>query len=653
MSTSDRIPGSREEDAWLSDGQLKRVGPAEEEPFQAAVPTRMISNGEYMPHPQTAKQKHVEHRVKEIADRAAKRLGISRRDFVAGSGGMAASFLAMNEVYGKSFFDVDPTELYEPSVAAAHAPPRDLFVFDDQTHIVRSSTNTPQGLRALAQGPGPVSYGAGFATNPFNGTGGNPLGPDELGGLWTPWNPAQLGPDSPPNPGAATTVLGEFHLGQYINRMYLESQTSVSIISNANIALFTPAGGGTAVPANNISESLSSEILTGWQTGQCRDFINSLAGSTRALAHGQIYPGPGNLADPLFGDYTQWQIENMQPDSWKGYNVAFAASAAPGATFARWRLDDEAIAYPTYQVIARNRAQLKRHPGFFNICIHKGLSASETQPGGPNNLPDFGNPDDIVKVATDWPHFNWIIYHACFRPNFYDLQAFIDIENQAGAMQPTTLTDSDGRTFPNIRWTTQFAQIAAGKYVAGAEPTSTSPASRRRLRNVYAELGTTMASMIVTFPTVWAHMIGQLLYYFGEDNILFGSDSLWYGGPQWQIEAFWRTQIPEDIRRRWGYPKLTTEAKRKILGLNSARLYDLPVATRRYGDGRLASYPHNPQLRPGGFMDEVLQGVGYPANVTPAEVVASNDRFTTMKGWADDLKLRRSTTRYGWMRTDA
>ena len=207
MSTSDRIPGSREEDAWLSDGQLKRVGPAEEEPFQAAVPTRMISNGEYMPHPQTAKQKHVEHRVKEITDRAAKRLGISRRDFVAGSGGMAASFLAMNEVYGKSFFDVDPTELYEPSVAAAHAPPRDLFVFDDQTHIVRSSTNTPQGLRALAQGPGPVSYGAGFATNPFNGTGGNPLGPDELGGLWTPWNPAQLGPDSPPNPGAATTGL--------------------------------------------------------------------------------------------------------------------------------------------------------------------------------------------------------------------------------------------------------------------------------------------------------------------------------------------------------------------------------------------------------------------------------------------------------------
>jgi len=218
------------------------------------------------------------------------------------------------------------------------------------------------------------------------------------------------------------------------------------------------------------------------------------------------------MADPLFGDYTQWQIENMQPDSWKGYNVAFAASASPGAPFARWRLDDEAIAYPTYAVIARNADQLKKHPGFFNICIHKGLSANGTQPGGPNNLPDFGNPDDLVKVATDWPQFNWIMYHSCIRPSFWVLQSLQDIENLPGAMPPTLLVDSHGHAVPNIRWSSQFAQIAAGRYVAGAEPTSRSPSSTRRLPNLYAELGTTMASMIVTFPTVWSHLIGQLLY---------------------------------------------------------------------------------------------------------------------------------------------
>jgi predicted TIM-barrel fold metal-dependent hydrolase len=648
MSTSERSPGSREEDAWLSDEQLERCAPAEAEPFQAPVPTRMVSNGEYMPHPQTGKQKHVEMRVKEIADSAAKRLGITRRQFLQGTGGMAASFLAMNEVYGANF-NVSQTELFEPAAREENGPPRDLFVFDDQTHIVRSSRNTPQGLRALAQGPGSVSTAGGYRFNPFNGLGGNPAGVDELGNAWTTWNPAQLGPDSPPNPGPPTTLLGEFHLGEYIKRLYLEAQTTVSIISNANIALFTPPGGGTPGPATNIHDSLVSEILTGWQTAQCRDFINRLAGSTRALAHGQIYPGPGNTADPLFGDFTQWQIDNMQPDSWKGYNVAFAASGSPGLPFARWRLDDEQIAYPTYEIIARNRHQLKKRPGFFNICIHKGLSANGTQPGGPNNTPDFGNPDDMVKVATDWPQFNWIIYHSCIRPSFWVLQSLQDIENRAGAMDPTMLTDSDGHSVPNIRWSTQLAQIAAGKYVAGAEPTSTSPSSTRRLRNIYAELGTTMASMIVTFPTVWAHLIGQLLYYMGEDNIVFGSDSLWYGGPQWQIEALWRFQIPESIADKWDYPELTRAAKRKILGLNSARLYGLPAATFRYGQGGLGAYTAAPELQPGGAMDSVLRGVGYPTPVVPVGSLPE-DRLSRLRKWADELALGRNNTRRGWIR---
>ncbi len=83
----------------------------------------------------------------------------------------------------------------------------------------------------------------------------------------------------------------------------------------------------------------------------CRDYINALAGSRRAFAHAQIYPGVGNLEDPAFGDYTQWQIEYCQPDSWKGYCIADAASAFPGAEFTQWRLDDEVIAYPTYAVI--------------------------------------------------------------------------------------------------------------------------------------------------------------------------------------------------------------------------------------------------------------------------------------------------------------
>ena len=97
-------------------------------PLHSPVPTRMISNGEYMPVPQTDAQKRVEARVEELADEASHRLGISRRQFLCGSGGMAAALLAMNDVYGR-FFDVSPDELYEPAAHAQAAPPNDLFVF--------------------------------------------------------------------------------------------------------------------------------------------------------------------------------------------------------------------------------------------------------------------------------------------------------------------------------------------------------------------------------------------------------------------------------------------------------------------------------------------------------------------------------------------
>jgi predicted TIM-barrel fold metal-dependent hydrolase len=648
MAKSDRAPESREEDAWLSDAQLDKVLPAEAESFQAPVPTRMISNGEYMPHRQTVRQKRVEDRVKQLAEEASRRLNISRRRFLESAGGLAASFIAMNEVYGHELFKVSENEMFDDGHHAHNGPPRDLFVFDDQTHIVRTSQNGPNALRALAQGPGSASTAAGFKTNPFNGVGGNAAGVDELGSAWTPWNPTQLHPDAPLNSGAPTTVAGEFHLGQYINRLYLQAQTSVSIISNANFALFTPPGSTVPRAAQEIAESLENEILTGWQTSQCRDFINHLAGAQRALAHGQIYPGYGNIHDPKFGDYTQWQIENMQPDSWKGYNVALAASAGVNEPYTRWRLDDEVIAYPTYEIIKRNRHQLRKHPGFFNICIHKGLSPSPDGNVGTNNQPEFGNPDDLVKVCTDWPMFNWIMYHSCYRPSFWDLQSLLDLDNAPGAQGPTTLRDSDGRVFPNIRWTTQFAQIAAGKYVAGAEPTSNSPSSKRRLHNLYAELGTTMASMIVTFPTVFAHTIGQLLYYMGEDNIVYGSDSVWYGGPQWQIEAFWRFQIPESIRRRWGYPQLTERAKRKILGLNSAQLYGLSPSARHYRDGGLPGFASAPEVQPGGRLDQALKGVGYPTPIVPANPLA-NDRFAQIKSWADEMKLGRSNVRDGWI----
>src|SRR5262245_31064603 len=125
-----------EEDHGLLDdeqvGQCDRADVGET--LGSPVPTRMISNGEYMPAGQTRQQKQVEARLTELADAASRKLGISRRQFLAGSGGMAAALLAMNDVYGE-FFSVSAADMYEGASFVQSAPPKDLFVFDDQLHM--------------------------------------------------------------------------------------------------------------------------------------------------------------------------------------------------------------------------------------------------------------------------------------------------------------------------------------------------------------------------------------------------------------------------------------------------------------------------------------------------------------------------------------
>ena len=152
----------------------------------------------------------------------------------------------------------------------------------------------------------------------------------------------------------------------------------------------------------------------------------------------------------------------------------------------------------------------------------------------------------MPKALADSPDLNFITYHACIQPRYFLYQSLQEIHS--GQLREGV---------PDISWTTEYAQLVAP------------------FTNAYAEIGTTWASGVVTFPTVAAHIMGQLMKFMGEDRICFGSDSVWYGSPQWQIEKLWRFQIPEEIREQYGYPELTDRAKRKILGLNSARLYGI------------------------------------------------------------------------------
>ena len=98
--------------------------------------------------------------------------------------------------------------------------------------------------------------------------------------------------------------------------------------------------------------------------------------------------------------------------------------------------------------------------------------------------------------------------------------------------------------------------------------------------NVYAELGSTWWNLMRA-PTQAAHVLGKLLKHVGEDNVVWGTDCLFYGSPQDQIQAMRAFEISGELQDRFGYPELTKERKAKILGRNGARLYGIdPVATR-------------------------------------------------------------------------
>jgi uncharacterized protein len=578
MSRDKQEPQFREDDAWFSDEQLEKLTPADqvEDDLRSPIPLQMVSNGEYLPDPQTEQQKQVELRLAQLASDASKKLGMSRRQFLASSGGMAAAFIAMNEVFGH-FFNVRPAEMFISDAHAQNGPPANLFVFDDQLHIIRSSRTGPgNALRDIAQGN----------HNVFNP---NDL-PDELGRVNFPWNPEIVG---------LPNLNANFHLAQFMKDVYLDSQVTVGLMTNNNSAAIPGEGGSR--PPKNVAESEAFEILTAEQTMKTRDWVNAISGSQRMLAHGQLYTGVGNL------DFIEFQIEEYKPDSWKGYNIATAAKVDfdPNSDMRRWRLDDEDVAYPTYELIFSHREQIKKHPGFRNLCIHKGLSTN----AGP--VPELGHPSDIPKAAMDWPQLNFIIYHSCIRPGFWVKNALDDV-----------LSGQLREGVPDIKWITEFAVLAAP------------------FRNVYAELGTTFASTVITFPTVCAHILGQLLKFLGENRVVFGSDSVWYGSPQWQIEALWRFEIPEAMRRQYGYPELTEGVKRKILGLNSAKLYKMQPVGHVAPNGIYKPVPENYEQLITPELKEVLEFPGFADD----NLSKIKERYLADGG-------QPSNTRYGWLRT--
>ncbi len=79
---------------------------------------------------------------------------------------------------------------------------------------------------------------------------------------------------------------------------------------------------------------------------------------------------------------------------------------------------------------------------------------------------------------------------------------------------------------------------------------------------------------------MFAEILGKLLFWCGEDKIIYGSEASIFH-PQWALRAFMDYEIREDLCAGYGYPQLTDQAKRKILGENLLRLHGIDAQEMR------------------------------------------------------------------------
>ncbi|MGE0596239.1 MAG: amidohydrolase family protein [Hyphomonadaceae bacterium] len=461
---------------FLSDDDKAKLNRAEERLPRTPLPTQIVSSDEYAPPPQTHQQREAEQRLYALADEIAPKHGLSRRRFFQTPMGMAAAFLAMNQVYGCAFAASDE-EARDPDAAAARADSlADQFIMDMHTHFLRDDTRLTGfvNMRAAVGREG--------------------------------WNP-DLGGEQ---------TIAHLKFANYRREIFLDSDTKIALISSA---------------PSDIPEDW---FLTNQQMADARARVNQEAGSRRLMTHAIFTPGAPGWLDDLDAALA------LRPDSVKGYTVGDNTHKATSRY--PWRMDDEDVTYRGYERMVA--------AGVKNVCVHKGLWAPALDARFPELAP-YADVRDVAKAAKDWPQLNFIIYHSAFRHIGNDpAEALAEFE-QTG----------------RLSWVSDLAEIP----------------QREGVSNVYGDLGQIFAQTLISQPRVCAAIMGILVKGLGAERVVWGSDAVWTGAPQWQIEGLRRLEIPEEMQAAHGFAALGAAngpVKNAIFGDNNARLYGLTEADR-------------------------------------------------------------------------
>jgi len=258
-----------------------------------------------------------------------------------------------------------------------------------------------------------------------------------------------------------------------------------------------------------------SEPVTIQAADAVRRIVEKLEGTHRLLLHGRVNPNqPGDL-EGMDELAGRWGVS-----AWKTYT-----QYGPGGR-GFFLTDDVGVRF----------VEKARALGVKVICIHKGL------PFGPRSY-EHSQCGDIGPIAKRFPDVKFLIYHSGFVTSVRE-QAYDPSAKRDGV--DTLIRSLDE---------------------SGVKPGS----------NVYAELGSTWR-FLMRDPEQAAHAMGKLFRYCGEDNVLWGTDSIWYGSPQDQIQAFRTFQISAELREKHGYPQITPALRAKVFGLNAAQVYGVSAA---------------------------------------------------------------------------
>ena len=341
------------------------------------------------------------------------------------------------------------------------------------------------------------------------------------------------------NPGLAgkQQTLDDLKYPNWFKEIYLDSDTKVALISGS------------------ASEDPRDWFLTNEMKFEAREKVNKEAGSRRCLSHAIFQPGMPGWLD----DVDRW-ITTLKPDSWKGYTVGDNTNKHLAKH--PWRMDDEKVTYPFYEKLVKSGTNI--------VCVHKGLYPPSVEQRFPE-LTRYATVEDVGKAAKDWPQINFVIYHSAYRwsggPGTNAKSAYEQFE-QTG----------------RVDWVSDLAEIPAKFGVS----------------NVYGDLGQIFAQTTVSEPRLCAALMGILIKGLGANHVVWGTDAVWTGAPQWQIEGLRRLEIPEDMQKKHGFKPLGAAdgpVKRAIFGETSAKMYKYDIRKAAWRDDRFAALKRDYEKR--------------------------------------------------------